>query len=71
LSDPEQHRLVSVPEQLAAAQRPAAVEGQLSSLTGVDQGTISRLERGQINTSIDARPARRAGRRTVSNGQPV
>lgn len=50
----EQQRLATVPEQLVAARKTRQLsQGQLASITGIDQAAISRIERGQTNASIE------------------
>lgn len=52
--DDERRRLNIVPAQLAAARKARRLsQTELSVLTGIDQGAISRIERGQINASIE------------------
>lgn len=43
-----------MPEQLAAARKARQLsQAQLVQISGVDQAAISRIERGQINASIE------------------
>lgn len=52
--DDERRRVSTVAAQLAAARRARSLsQSQLSVLAGIDQGAISRIERGQINASIE------------------
>lgn len=50
----ERRRVVAVAEQLAAIRKAKSLsQQQLSAMTGIDQAAISRIERGQINASLD------------------
>lgn len=50
----ERRRTVVVAEQLAAVRKAKSLsQQQLSAMTGIDQAAISRIERGQINASVD------------------
>jgi len=52
--DDERRRILTVPEQLAAARKARHVtQAELARMAGIDQAAISRIERGQINTSVD------------------
>lgn len=50
----EADRSFAVPSQLVAARKACGLtQAELAKITGVDQAAISRIERGQINASLD------------------
>lgn len=50
----ERRRVLAVTEQLGVIRKAKSLsQQQVSAMTGIDQAAISRIERGQINASVD------------------